>query len=345
MKLQVTNELLFNYFAGQTTPLQNELIKDWAKIPANRELFFACLDEWEAKYPQYIANLETALERHRAGLEQRRNAKSGDERTLKLQDALPANEKKSSFYRKHWLAAAVTLIILGGSMVLFKDRLLYERHSTAFGEIRAVRLPDGSLVTLNAHSSLLVPRFGFKRFSREVVLTGEAEFSVRHAPDHREFIVKTSRGFDVVVLGTEFVVNARQSASRVVLTKGKVRLRYGGQESPRALTLKPGELVTFDAQGNANLSQTAHGEDYSAWKKHRFIFDQTPLADLVPLFKDHFGIDLRIADPTIARMTITGTFTARTDDMLLGFLKEAAHLSVRREGQIVTLSRSAALEY
>lgn len=343
MKLQVTNELLFNYFAGQTTPLQNELIEDWAKIPANRELFFAYLDEWEATHPQYIANLETALERHRTGLEQRRNAKNTDERPAILQEALPANEKKSAFYRKYWLAAAVALIVLAGSVALFKDRLLYEKHSTAFGEIRTVRLADGSLVTLNAHSSLLVPRFGFERFSREVVLTGEAEFSVRHAPDHREFTVKTSRGFDVVVLGTEFVVNARQSASRVVLTKGKVRLLYGGQKSRRALTLKPGELVTFDADGNANLSQTADAQDYSAWKKHRFIFDQTPLADLVPLFKDHFGVDLRIADPTVARMTITGTFTARTDDMLLGFLKEAAHLSVHREGRIVTLSRSSAL--
>ncbi|MBO9611397.1 MAG: FecR domain-containing protein [Dyadobacter sp.] len=341
MKLQVTNELLFNYFAGQTTPLQNELIEDWAKIPANRELFFVCLDEWETTYPQYIANLEAALERHRAGLEQRRDAESGDERTVKLQEALP--EKKSLFHRKRWLAAAVALIVLGGSIALFKDRLLYEKHSTAFGEIRAVRLPDGSLVTLNAHSSLLVPRLGFERFDREVVLTGEAEFSVRPTPTHRKFTVKTSRGFDVVVLGTEFVVNARPSTSRVVLTKGKVRLLYGGERSRRALTLKPGELVTFDAQGNANLRRTADGEDYSAWKKHRFIFDQTPLAELAPLFREHFGVDLRIADSTIARMTITGTFTARTDDMLLSFLKEAAHLDVHREGQTVTLSRSTAL--
>ncbi|WP_353718977.1 FecR domain-containing protein [Dyadobacter sp. 676] len=343
MKLQVTRELLFNYFAGQTTPLQNELIEDWAKIPANRELFFVYLDEWEGKYPQYIANLEMALERHRAGMERRLETNTGDKRAAMLPEAATGSKAGGFIRRKRWMAAAIALVVLGAGLILSRNRLLYQKYSTAFGEIRTVTLSDGSLVTLNAHSSLLVPRFGFDRLSREVILTGEAEFSVRHVPDDRAFTVKTSNGFDVVVLGTEFVVNARREAPRVVLTKGKVRLLYGGQENRRTLTLKPGELVTFDEQGNASIGQTAHPWDYSAWKKHRFIFDQTPLADLAPLFRDHFGVELRIADPVVARMTITGTFTARTDDMLLGFLKEAAHLRVHREGNTVTLSRSTAL--
>lgn len=343
MELQVTSELLFNYFAGQTTPLQNELIEDWAKIPANRELFFVYLDEWEAKCPQYIANLETALERHRASLEQRLHAHVSEEQGIEPTEEIAVDRPQIAFFRKYRIAAAVALFVLAGSMFLSREWLFYQKHSTTFGEIGTVRLADGSQVTLNAHSSLLVPRFGFDQFSREVILKGEAEFSVTHAPDGRAFTVKTASGFDVVVLGTEFVVNTRQLASKVVLTKGKIRLLYGGQQNRKALTLKPGELVTFDAQGNANLRQTAQPEDYSAWKKHRFIFDQTPLADLAPLFRDHFGVDLRIADSTIARMTITGTFTARTDDVLLGFLKEAAHLRVHREGQTVTLSRATAL--
>ncbi|SDE86395.1 FecR family protein [Dyadobacter soli] len=343
MKLQVTSDLLFNYFAGQTTPLQNELIEDWAKTSENRELFFVYLDEWEARCPQYIADLDTALERHRAGLEQRLHAGTCDDQTLTAETEIFENEHKNLIFHKRWLAAAVALIVLGTSVIFAKDWLFYQKHSTAFGEIRTVALADGSQVTLNAHSSLLVPRFGFDRFSREVVLKGEAEFSVTHAPDDRDFTVKTASGFDVVVLGTEFVVSTRESASKVVLTKGKVRLLYGELQHRKALTLKPGELVTFDEQGNANLRQTQQPEDYSAWKKHRFIFDQTPLADLAPLFRDHFGVELRIADSTVARMTITGTFTARTDDMLLEFLKEAARLRVHREGKTVTLLRPAAL--
>ena len=111
--------------------------------------------------------------------------------------------------------------------VYFSKKLFcIPRYKTAFGETRTVTLTDGSQVTLNANSSLRVPRFGFGKRTRDVTLLGEADFSIKHLPDDQRFVVQTDKNFEVVVLGTEFLVNTREKGTKVVLNKGKVRLLY-----------------------------------------------------------------------------------------------------------------------
>ncbi|RYD60857.1 MAG: iron dicitrate transport regulator FecR, partial [Verrucomicrobiaceae bacterium] len=70
MKTQVTKELLFNYFAGRTTAFQKQLIDEWAKDTDNREQFFHWLEIWESQHPQYVADVQTALDRHQMRMAQ-----------------------------------------------------------------------------------------------------------------------------------------------------------------------------------------------------------------------------------------------------------------------------------
>src|SRR4028118_506277 len=60
MKPSVTKTILFDYFAGNASSLQEQLIGQWLEDPANGEFFYQCLAEWEAEKLQYQPDTDTA---------------------------------------------------------------------------------------------------------------------------------------------------------------------------------------------------------------------------------------------------------------------------------------------
>lgn len=320
MKTQVTKETLYNYFSGRATVFQKQMIENWAQDRQNRELFYGYLAMWEREHPQYVADPQAALERHRARMAQQ------NENEVETEEFV-AERRISSRYM---MAASIAFLVLLGGWV-FRGNLLYKTHTTAYGQTQTLKLEDGSQVVLNANSSLKVPRFGFGHRTREVYLTGEANFSVTHMANHQSFVVKTGRDFDVVVLGTEFVVNTRPAAAKVVLNKGKVQLRYQEGNAQKQLTMKPGDLVTMEVGGKARLRQIAKPQNYAAWQDHRFVFEETTLKEVAQLFEDNFGIPVEIPETELAQWTLSGSFTANNAEELLETLTEAANLSYRKE--------------
>jgi ferric-dicitrate binding protein FerR (iron transport regulator) len=331
MQTEITQELLVRYFAGSATPFQKQLIEEWARHPENREQFYAWLEAWEARHPQYLPDVASAQQRHRL--------------RLANPETTPSNRgvdepARPFFARRRWLSlglAASLAVLLGGGWV-FRETLLNETYATTYGEIRPLTLPDGSRVTLNANSRLWVPRFGFGRRTREVALTGEATFSVVHTPDDQRFIVQTGRNFEVVVLGTEFTVYNRPRGGRVVLNRGKVQLRYGPGTAARQLTMKPGDAVTLDRRGQPQLRRLRQPENTAAWRENRFVFEETTLAEIAQLFKETYGLTLQISDPDLARWTVSGSFTARNADELLESLTQAASLRYTRHADRIVLT-------
>src|SRR5207237_1398505 len=139
---------------------------------------------------------------------------------------------------------------------------------------------------LNANSSLTVPRFGFGDYTRNVLLKGEANFSVAHLPGNQKFVVKKADGPDVVVLGTEFTVYNRLHQFKVSLSKGKIQLKYNEKEQNKNLIMRAGELVTIDSKGKAVQKKNVDPDKFSAWKDNRYVFDQTSLQDVCTLFEE-----------------------------------------------------------
>jgi ferric-dicitrate binding protein FerR (iron transport regulator) len=331
MKNEVTQELLFRYFEGAATAFQKRLIDEWAKTSANREQFYAWLEAWEAQNPQYLPDVAEARQRHQARLD---NPEAGA-RLL-----FPHEPSHAGFSFRRWLGwgiAASLALMLGVGWGL-RERLLNETYSTAYGETRALTLPDGSRVTLNANSRLRCPRFGFGKRTREVTLTGEATFSVVHTPDDRRFVVKTDRRFEVVVLGTEFTVYTRSRGGRVVLNRGKVQLRYDAGAATRQLTMKPGDAVTLDRRGQVRLRRLRQPENVAAWRENRFVFEETTLAEIAQLFEETYGLRLVIPDSSLARWTVSGSFTARSANELLESLTQAASLRYTRRADDIVLT-------
>lgn len=326
MNNDITKELLLKYFDGQVTAVEKQSIDAWAKNSENQELFFACLMQWENQNPQFKPDVKAAFANHKARVNAQKDI--GQE----------SKTEKRSFRRILAIAASIALFLTIGGGYLFKDILLFKTYTTGFGKIESFTLSDGTHIVLNSNSSLRVPRFGFSGETREVFLTGESNFDVTHTVDNQYFVVKTAKDFEVVVLGTMFSVFARPSGSKVILDRGKVQLNYAENKTPKQVTLSPGELVTIDSVGHVHVKKTKIPENLSAWKSNRFVFDETPLSDLVTLFADNYGLQLIITNKELSKWTISGSFTAYNAEELLDAMTESSELVYQKKDKQIFIS-------
>lgn len=336
MKEDISKELVFNYFSGRATVLEKDLIDKWATEPDGREQFFQWLHEWENQSLQYPADIAQGIARYNLRLEQEAFVFDG----LQAEQPSIPSGRMGHKWKYEWLAAAAVLAIMLSGAWLMRDHIQYEIYKTDFSETRRLELSDGSKVILNANSSLSVPRFQFGKKSREVRLTGEANFNVKHMPDHQNFVVRTGRGVDIEVLGTEFNVYSRSRGTKVVLNKGKVQLHYQDGRLKKQMIMKPGDLVTMDEKGRTSLKMTDNPQDFSAWKAHRFVFDRASLQEVCNLFEDNFGVKVQIPDSSLARQTISGSFTALNAEELLDILADDSGLSYEKspDGKLIILN-------
>lgn len=338
----INKEVLFDYFSGRVSPLQKKSVERWLAEPASREQYYQWLHAWELSRLQTNTNWQTAFHKTAS----------------RMSDTAPATEQADGLIKhgwqsgRAWLAAASVLLVLGVSGWVFRDALLYQTVQTGFGQTHTLTLPDGSAVTLNANSSLRFPRwFGtpisFGRWSidiaaagsnaRTVELTGEADFSVRHLPNHRRFVVLTAKGLNVTVLGTQFTVLSRERATRVVLRSGRVQLTTQQPNQP-PLMMRPGDLVTLNPRGQLNLTRTAHPETLASWKHQRFTFEQTSLREIADLLHDNYGLTVTIDHPTLADRTISGSFPARDANEVLQLVAQLLQINYIRENDRVTFT-------
>jgi transmembrane sensor len=333
MEANITRELIFEHFANKVTPLQRRQIDDWLQTEENEELYYKWLEEWESSNPEYQPDSERLVGGYVSYI-----------RTHPRQDDQPAGALPGGRFRlprKWWtasIAAAVALLLITAGIWLNRGSLYYKTYETSNGEVRRFVLMDGSLVTLNARSQLRVPRWGFGTSSREVVLDGEAGFTVRHTPDHRKFVVTTGKGFEVVVLGTEFSVFSRSRGARVVLNRGSVKINYQEGNATKQLLMKPGELVSFDPRNRPTLSQASTLTDLSIWQEKRFVFEQTRLSEVAQMLEETYGLKVEISSPQLAERELMGSFRANNLDELLQTISDLLDIAIVREADTIRLS-------
>ncbi|GAB3910609.1 hypothetical protein GCM10028803_50400 [Larkinella knui] len=319
---------MFDFFDGKATAIQRKYLEEWLTNEANGETYYQYLDEWESQRPQFAVDADKALGAYQLILE-------NEQPPVAPSKILPVSS--SGLFRK-WVAwsvaASVALLAMLGAYV-FRSQLLYETHRTAFGQTSVHQLADGTEVTLNANSSLRVPRFGFGSETREVFLEGEGEFKVTHKVDNQRFIVRTADHFQVEVLGTEFVVYARAKGKRVFLSKGKVKLDLPqGQQ----LYMRPGNVVTVANSGRYRLTQAATARRYVAWKDHWFYFDNTSMTEVADQIQEQFGIKVLVPEPKLAQRRIAGNFRAEQADDLFQVLAELLNINVVKKRHYIELT-------
>ncbi|TDN39944.1 DUF4974 domain-containing protein [Hymenobacter sp. UV11] len=224
------------------------------------------------------------------------------------------------------------------------------RYATGAGQHRTVRLPDGSVVVLNANSTLTTAAHWTASSAREVWLTGEGYFQVKHlatkpvadiaaAPAAVKFVVHAA-DLDIAVLGTQFDVNSQDSTTKVVLASGKVAVARRTWLTRESLLMQPGDLVeTSTARPQLSRRQVPSAL-YLAWTKGFFEFHQTPLRDIVQLLRDTYALRVSAADPAMLSQQVSGAVAVTKAELLLPALAEILDLRVVRTGDAVRFERA-----
>jgi transmembrane sensor len=329
MKAQIPKEMVFTYLSGNATVLQKELIKEWLLSPENVETYFEWIQEWETNQPQFLPDPGNAFSK----FSQRVLEKETETPTL-TDHAVAQSRVPRFLYKLKWVAMVVFLLSVSGYQL--RDSILYKVYTTAYGQTKTITLADNSLVSLNANSNLRVPRWGFGGVTRNVVLDGEARFSVVHTADDKQFVVSTTEG-KVTVLGTEFLVYSRNRETNVVLRKGKVQLVSTTNPEPRDMS--PGDKATVTNTGAIEIMRlaTTDTEVSHSWKQHKFTFLHTPLKKVTQDMQAVFGVEMIIDDSELASRELTGTFRAQNPDELLKVLAEMMDMRITLRDNVVHL--------
>ncbi|MDD3448841.1 MAG: FecR family protein [Gammaproteobacteria bacterium] len=196
------------------------------------------------------------------------------------------------------VAAVLVLSVLTGVWAILYDPGSYQ---TAKGEQQTLRLADQSVVHLNSDSALHVVLTSGQRTLH--LQRGEAYFEVAHDPV-RPFVVVAAGGTARAV-GTRFDVYRQPSGVRVSVVEGRVEVAVesGGKE-----LLNAGETITYGNNGSA-LSQIGRNDgDVPDWLDGRIQFEAAPLTEVVEQLNRYQETPLRIADPSLNHLRLSGTF-------------------------------------
>ncbi len=203
---------------------------------------------------------------------------------------------------------------------------------TTYGEIKQRKLPDGTEVFINANSKVSYSGEWTDGKDREVWIKGEAFFHVRKTPMKSRFIVHADH-FDIIVTGTQFNVVNRAGRSSVMLKEGSVIIHTA---DGREINMMPGDFVQFNS---AELRKTpAKNDSILAWKDRKLVFDNTPMSEVVRIIKDHYGIDIELANAATGDKTISGILPNDNLDVLLQALDATMEFSVVRQGNRITIA-------
>ncbi|HBT94382.1 MAG TPA: hypothetical protein DEB23_09125 [Chitinophagaceae bacterium] len=180
-----------------------------------------------------------------------------------------------------------------------KDLNKYNTISTPMGGKFKVILPDGSLVVLNAASTLKYP-VHFDEKVRKVSFTGEAYFEIAKLEDKRKqrvpFFVYSNDQI-VEVLGTHFNINSydNEEYSKTTLLEGSVKIINEKSAAP-AKILKPGQQAVIkrgDVQTKVMIADEAQA---LAWKDGYFLFKNTNIKDVVNELERWYNVDIQYED-------------------------------------------------
>ncbi|SKB95923.1 FecR family protein [Sphingobacterium nematocida] len=199
--------------------------------------------------------------------------------------------------------------------------------STGKGETYKVRLPDGSLVYLNAASSLTYPVSLIEHGKRKVKLRGEGYFEISKDKEH-PFVVQTDNQ-EVEVLGTHFNINAYgdEPAVRTTLLEGRIRVN-------KSTILFPGEQATL-INGNLKVSK-ANLDETVAWKEGSFQFNEEKMASIVRKLERWYDVEIELSDK-LANKEFSGNISrSRSISRVLRMMEKTNGIQFKIEGRRIT---------
>lgn len=320
--------LLEKFRSGDMTSEELQDLKSLMDTTSDQELRDILMSEWD-KFDHYSPLPDEKVEK----LYEKMNIKGGN-----------VHRNRVSL-KNYWMQiAASILFIIAGSLTV----LTYMQNKTisSLAEqnvvIRSgdygkslVTLPDGTIVYLNAKSSLTYSQ-DFGRESRNVALSGEGFFEVKKDMK-KQFTVKTGY-MDITVLGTKFNVYAYQDKDIVEMSLVEGSVNIATVLPPyKNINVKPNEKVTYYKKTGELKHESTSNEAETAWMKKELVFRSEKLENVFSCLSRKFAVSFNVEDESLLDDIYTGTFEDENIESILKVLKTHYKFDYQNEDGIITI--------
>jgi len=326
MKLIVnryTTGLLVKYLSGEATPEEKEEVTRWIAADPSHKRYADDLQEmWNESgrlAPPTLPDASAAWQR--------------------FQQSGKVFARRKNSYPWRAVAAAVFLLAtgIGSWWALTRKHTGREEIATLSiktqSNVRTDTLPDGSRVTLNKFSSLLLPgKWGLG--SRVARLTGEAFFQVVHEPS-RPFTVEIG-SITIRDAGTSFNVRSVNGATEVIVEDGAIVV------SNSAFTVKAtaGEKVVIPDNHRGFSKTAADDKLYQYYRTRKFVCHKTPLPEFVAALNEAYSVKVVLQGDAVRHLLLTATFDNDDLNSILSVVTQTFGLVAERKGDLIILKPS-----
>jgi transmembrane sensor len=279
---------------------------------------------WIAKDPRHAAAFEIATEAWQ---------RSGD-----LPGYLP-ERTRPRVSGKALAGMAILCAAFISAVYFLRDGTLV----TGSGEQRKVDLSDGTQVSLNANSRVIIQYDN--RVRKLTLARGEVLFNVvKHEP--RPFVVVIGDQ-KIIAMGTSFMVRREDPtgpAFAVTLVEGRVAIEPISWPDvlPSAPVtglklLNPGERLRF-ADDATEKRDAPSIERVTAWQRGQLIFDDTSLSEAAAEFNRYGSNRVAIDGPVLGRLRVGGVFRIGDPSSFAHAMANAYHLRIINSGNTIILT-------
>jgi ferric-dicitrate binding protein FerR (iron transport regulator) len=318
------DDLLVKYLLQEATPGESRQVETWIGAgEANQRYFEHFKLIWDQS--QQLA-AQSRVDEDLAWKRFQQRVIDGGSKT-------PAIVLSINSRLRPWRIAAA-LLITGGVIAMI---LFFARHSRQDAPVilaattasQVDTLPDGSVITLNKHSSLSYAG-AFNKDGRAVSLVGEAFFSVK--PNKNKPFVVHVNGVTVTVTGTSFNIKTNGNKTEVIVETGTVQVSNHQQ----TVSLTPKEKVIVNHPDSVLVKEDVTDQLYRYYRDKTFVCDHTPLWKVVQVLNEAYDVNIIIESKEKKQQEWTTTLHNQPLDSVIHYMTQTFDFTViRNDPQII----------
>ncbi len=335
MKEQEQYNLVIKFLKGETSPEENENIRNFLKDDTNKKVYDEIVLIWKASYK----NIHIDQKKKEIELKKLTNRIERIHNKEKI--SIISTHKRKRTVQSIAKIAAILLVLVIPFSIYFRnyvgnpdiiDDLITK--TTLQGQRSSIILSDGTKVYLNSNTQLTYPKT-FSENKRQISLVGEAYFEVTKDPN-RPFLIKTGN-LITKVLGTTFNTKAFEEDSiiSISLVEGKVKIL--DQANNDLDILEPSQEFVYKKSSNQYAKQAFDLDKVTAWKNNILIFDGERLEDISKILERWYGVKIIIKNNAIKKCKLKAKFENEPLINVLNTLKFAGDFEFKIKDSIVEI--------
>jgi transmembrane sensor len=275
-------------------------------------------------------------------------AAAGDDSVVSLRKLAPAKRRFTA--RDVWsrtlpIAASVLALAVGALWWAHDGELvgIPKTYTTAHGEQRLERLPDGSLLRLDTDSQATVRYSGQERLVE--IRRGQALLDVVHESKRRFRVAAGEAG--AIAVGTQFNVYKKTGAVEFTVAQGAIAVFRGtpswlsdrGSMPDEVLHVTTGYAVRIDSETASPEPVAVKLDQALAWSQHKIVFEHRPLGEVAAEFNRYGSIPVEIDDEELRMLAVSGMFDAGDTESFVAFLQRLPGVRVERASTLIRVTR------